>query len=153
MITILQNGNFRNFYQLNIDISNVNIEQSPGIITGSIFVTYNFLGGLENNAPPYLEGVIITGSTLTGSTLTAIPDGYFSRSGYPSGSHIYKWYNANNKQGASELLIQNSTSSQYIITGSDLSKYIRVTVIPTQVGGLNTTGSEISSMYTNIITT
>lgn len=99
---------------------------------------------------PSFEDVSITGSTIKGQTLTAFATGYFSPSSYPAGTHQYTWYRSSSKQSVGTV-IAGATSQTYVLGDSDVARYIRCEATPVQNGGLNTTGSAVTSLYTTVV--
>jgi hypothetical protein len=117
--------------------------------TNTVSVTFDINSLIEDNLPPTIEDVYLTGTFLVGNSITAVIRDFFSRSGYPAGSHIYKFYTASDSKGTSETLVQNSTSPNYTLLVGDNGKYIRCEVTAVQTGGLNTqSDTPVSSLYT-----
>jgi hypothetical protein len=117
--------------------------------TNTVSVTFDINSLIEDNLPPTIEDVYLTGTFLVGNSITAVIRDFFSRSGYPAGSHIYKFYTASDSKGTSETLVQNSTSPNYTLLVGDNGKYIRCEVTAVQTGGLNTQSDiPVSSLYT-----
>ncbi len=113
----------------------------------TVYISYiNTIGTVDadgNVAPaagvtilPTLTGsVAIEGSAQEGSTLTA------NVSGLPAGAAVnYQWQRADSVDGPFKN-IDGATGSEYVLTGDDVGKYIRVVVTPT--GGAY--GGELSA--------
>ncbi len=98
---------------------------------------------------PTLTGsVAIEGSAQEGSTLTA------NVSGLPAGVDVnYQWQRADSVDGPFED-IDGATGSEYVLTGDDVGKYIRLVVTPTggEYGGelTATTESPVQRRSVNI---
>lgn len=98
---------------------------------------------------PTVSGSVSIDGTLTeGSTLTA------NVSGLPAGVNAaYQWQRADSADGSFED-IDGATGSEYVLTGDDVGKYIRVVVTPTgdEYGGelTATTESAIQRRSVNI---
>ena len=91
---------------------------------------------LPYNQVPYVtnvtqSGVLVVESSLTGSYT------YHDADNDPQGTSVFQWYRADNTSGLNETAISGATSSNYILTSSDLSKYIRFSVVPMALSGAN----------------
>ncbi len=96
-------------------------------------------------APVPANSVIpsISGTKRTGETLTASP-GTWSES--PT-SYTYQWKRASTS-GGTYTNISSATNSTYVLTDSDIGKYIKVSVIATNANG--SSSAELSAATTAI---
>ncbi len=97
------------------------------------------------NLPPVASEVTISGSAGTGKTLTGSYSYSDPESDAQSGS-TFKWYIANDAQGAGEAAIAGATALTYVIQNGDIGKYIRFGVTP-KAGAGTATGTEVKSSY------
>lgn len=125
--------------------SNVSTDQTDNVI--SVSFTTNIA---NQNQPPSFELVTISGTEIKEETLTVSVEGFYSPGGYAEGTHTYQWYRADDNQSVGSA-ISGATSSTYLLTIDDVAKYIRCIATPVQVGGLNTTGSGVTSVYSGQI--
>lgn len=125
--------------------SGVSTNQSGNVITVSFTTLVS-----NQNQPPSIETVTITGTPERAQTLTANLDGFFSPGAYSAGTHTYQWYRADNFQSSGAAIV-SATNSTYVLTIDDVAKYIRVEITPVQSGGMNQIGTAVSSIYTDQI--
>lgn len=145
-----------------IELNDMSIGNGSAVVAGpfevpqiggdtTAYISYiNTIGTVDANgkaAPaagvtilPTLTGsVAIEGSAQEGSALTA------NVSGLPAGAAVnYQWQRADSVDGPFED-IDGATGREYVLTGDDVGKYIRVVVTPT--GGEY--GGELSAMTEN----
>ncbi|MEI6347430.1 MAG: hypothetical protein WCP69_05745 [Bacteroidota bacterium] len=99
---------------------------------------------LIQSAVPVAQNVSQSGNAKVGSTLTGIYT-YNSIMGLPEGNTTYQWYRADNNSGLNEVAISGATTLTYLITYSDLGKYIRFSVTPVSQN-LTTIGSTVKAV-------
>ena len=85
----------------------------------------------------------ISGTKRTGETLTASPGTW---SGAPT-SYAYQWKRASTS-GGTYTNISSATNSTYVLTDSDIGKFIKVSVVATNANGSST--AELSAATTAI---
>lgn len=123
--------------------SNVVTSQSGGVISNTFTTLVS-----NHNQPPSIETVTVSGTEEKTQTLTASYTGFTSPGGYSEGTPTYQWYRADNKQSTGSAIV-GATSSTYVLAAADVAKYIRVEVTPVQSGGMNTSGTPVTSIYTD----
>lgn len=123
--------------------TSVNTSQSGNTITVTMTTVVD-----NQNQPPSIELVTITGIPEVGETLTANVSGFYSPGGYTEGTHTYQWYRSTSV-GSDGTAIDGATSSTYDPVSGDDNYRIRFEATPVQVGGMNTTGTPVTSMYTD----
>jgi len=79
-----------------------------------------------------------------------VPENFHSPGAYNQLESLYQWYRADNKQSLGSA-ISGATNKTYTSGDDDVAKYIRGESAAVQDGGLNTTGSYVSSVYTDQI--
>ncbi|MFC4261246.1 T9SS type A sorting domain-containing protein [Ferruginibacter yonginensis] len=90
--------------------------------------------GTVANAAPTASAVAITGTTVVGQTLTGSYT-YADAEGNTEGTSTFKWYRANDVAGTGEVAIAGATATTYTLTGADLNKFIRFSVVPVATTG------------------
>jgi len=111
-------------------------------------ISVTFTTNVSNqNQPPSIYYAYVSGTPAKDSTLTCNIEGFYSPGGYPEGTHTYKWYVNNSIQGVGTE-ISGATSSTFVPGDDEVAKFCRCAPTPVQVGGINTTGTEITSNYT-----
>lgn len=104
----------------------------------------------NQNEPPSLETVVVSGEHIKGQILTMAPQGFYSPGAYNQLESLYQWYRADDKQEVGSAIV-GATSAQYTSGDDDVAKYIRGAAAAVQDGGLNATGSYVTSIYTEQI--
>lgn len=100
----------------------------------------------DDNQPPSIYNVTLSGGTTKTDTLFATVEGFESPGGYPEGTHAYQWYRSTGPQ-SDGVAITNDTLSYHIETDDDVIKYLRCGVRARQIGGMNPLGEEVTSVY------
>ena len=105
-----------------------------GTITGTK-VTSPFVGPVSDNAP--IASVLsISGTPKVGSVLTGQYQ-YSDAEGDIEGTSVYQWYQGTSSSGTGSVPIGSATSVAYLLTNSDIGKYIGFSVIPAAQDGLS----------------
>jgi len=125
--------------------SNVSTSQSGNIISTAFTTLVT-----NQNQPPTIETVTVSGTPEKDQILTCNISGFNSPGGYPEGSPTIKWYRSTSKQSVGTEIV-GSTSVNYTATATDVGKYCGCGASAVQVGGMNTTGTEVRSTYTDQI--
>ena len=107
--------------------------------SGVVIVRYSFLAAPVNSVLP-----VVSGTTRTGSTLTAT-----SGSWAGSPTFAYQWQRASTSSGAYSN-IGSANTSTYVLTDSDIGKYIKVSVVATNGAGSASVLSEATSVVTDL---
>lgn len=116
--------------------------------SSGVHVTFDISTAGEIGLQPSIEDVYLSSANWqVGDTVSVEIRDFFSRSGWSAGSHIYKFYRSLDNKGSSETLVQNGTTSTYVLVSGDNGRFIRCEVTPVQSGGTNTTGDPVSSLY------
>jgi uncharacterized repeat protein (TIGR02543 family) len=120
---------------------------NPGSITmnANKSVTANFTPTGGNQAP-VASNVSISGSLVVGQTITGSFT-YTDAESNPPGTHLYKWYKADNSAGSGQIAISGATSATYTLVPGDASKYIKFEVTPVASAGTSP-GVAVSNTYT-----
>lgn len=107
-------------------------------------LTSSEVAELANSAVPTNSSIpTVTGIARTGETLSASTGAW---SGSPS-SYTYQWKRAN-AVGDAYSNINSATSNQYLLTDSDIGKYIKVSVVATNAVGAS---SAVLSAATSVV--
>ena len=101
--------------------------------SGIVIVRYTTPAAPINSAVP-----VISGSTRTGATLTTTNGSW---SGSPS-TYAYQWKRASSSGGL-YTNITSATNSTYVLTDTDIDRYIKVSVIATN--GIGSSTAELSA--------
>lgn len=99
-----------------------------------------------DNEMPTATNVAVLGTAQVGQTLTGIYTHTDAESDQ-QGNSIFKWYRANDANGTGEETIFGATGITYVLTDSDLGKYICFEVTPVATSGV-TPGIAQKSPYT-----
>ena len=86
-------------------------------------------------APPTATVHPITGTLQIGETLT----GHYTYSdvnGDLEGASTYKWYSSDNMAGLNKTVIAGATTKTYVLTSTDIGKYISFEVTPVAATGI-----------------
>lgn len=102
------------------------------------------------NQAPVANSVTFTGIYQVGETLTA-SFLYSDAENDPQGAHNYNWYSAITSGGIGQALIQSGTSGTYVLTNTELTKFISVEVTPLATAGTSP-GIPVQSAYDGPIT-
>lgn len=102
------------------------------------------------NQAPVANNVTFSGSLVVGETLTA-SFSYSDAEGDLAGTHTYNWYQADDGAGTNQLLLQTGTSNTFLLTNSELNKYIAVEVTPAAITGTSP-GTAVLSTYQGPVT-
>lgn len=118
------------------------------VCNGMTFYTVNDLinegfVGVERTIP-YVSLIIITGTQSSGNNLTATYT-YAQETDVAQSGTTFQWYRADDANGTNAAAIAGATALVYTLTGSDISKYVRIGIIPKAVGGQ--TGYETFSKW------
>lgn len=111
---------------------------------GTVSLTYSL-----EIAPATLTGAAISGTTTQGQTLTASVEG---PGGDPATITTYQWKRAD-ASGGSYSNISGATSSTYVLTSSDVAKYIKVLImVANEAGGEANRTSSASAQIAALLT-
>ena len=69
----------------------------------------------------------------------------------PEGVSTFQWYRADNTSGANQVAITGATNSTYLVTTSDVNKYIGLGVTPVAQTGTPTKGTEVIYYNSNVV--
>jgi len=116
----------------------VSVSATNGIGT-STAVSSLATGAVVDIAPTNTAIPVITGTARTGATLTTT-NGSWTSSPSASTTYSYQWKRANTSGGV-YADIASATSRTYVLTDSDIDKYIKVSVIAT-----NSAGSSLAAL-------
>lgn len=105
----------------------------------------NLIGDAE--AAPMASDVAMTGTAQVGQTLTGSYT-YADINGDAEGTSIFSWYRATNASGTDKIAISGATQSSYVLTPTDLNKYISFEVTPIAQSGIEQ-GTAVASAYTS----
>lgn len=122
---------------------------SLNISGGTITASYIPLVG-ELNKPPYVTDLTISGTVQEGQTLTATLTGGVLGP-FTAGTHLYQWYRLSALYGGTLTAISGATASTYLLTATDVSKFIVCAARFVQVGGGNTMSPWFYSIPTVIV--
>jgi hypothetical protein len=107
--------------------------------SGVVIVRYSFPAAPVNSVLP-----VVSGTTRTGSTLTATSGTW---TGAPT--FAYQWQRASTSSGTYSN-IGSAINSTYVLTDSDIGKYIKVSVVATNGVGSASALSEATSVVTDL---
>ena len=107
--------------------------------SGVVIVRYSFPAAPVNSVLP-----VVSGTTRTGSTLTATSGSWTS-----SPTFAYQWQRAATSSGTYSN-IGSATNSTYVLTDSDIGKYIKVSVVATNGVGSVSALSDATSVVTDL---
>jgi hypothetical protein len=111
-----------------------------------ILTNYNATSGTFYPVAPASSAVpVITGTARTGSTLAATTGSW---TGSPT-SWAYQWQRASTS-GGSYSDIPSATSNSYVLTDSDIDKYVRVSVVATNSVGSTSVSSSATSIVVDL---
>jgi hypothetical protein len=110
--------------------------QTPGAMA---FDNFRLMTTATNTAPT-ASNVANTGTLKEGQTLTGTYTYVDAESNAESGS-TFKWYRSDNASGLNKSAIASASSTTYVLTASDVNKYISFEVTPRD-GSLNGTAVE-----------
>lgn len=110
--------------------------QTPGAMA---FDNFRLMTTATNTAPT-ASNVANTGTLKEGQTLTGTYTYADAESNAESGS-TFKWYRSDNASGLNKSAIASASSTTYVLTASDVNKYISFEVTPRD-GALNGTAVE-----------
>lgn len=86
------------------------------------------------NTPPKATNVTISGTPVVGEMLTGSYT-YSDTENDPAGSHLFKWYRANDLSGSGKTVIAGATSTNYTIQIDDAGKFIFFEITPVATKG------------------
>ncbi|MGC5325864.1 Ig-like domain-containing protein [Brevibacillus sp. SYSU BS000544] len=86
------------------------------------------------NTPPKATNVTISGTPEVGEMLTGSFI-YSDTENDPAGSHLFKWYRANDLSGSGKTVIAGATSTNYTIQIDDAGKFIFFEITPVATKG------------------
>ncbi|WP_162927015.1 T9SS sorting signal type C domain-containing protein [Flavobacterium psychrotrophum] len=89
---------------------------------------------LTNNVAPIASNVTVTGTYMVGQLLSGTFT-YTDADNDAQGTSTYKWYRANDINGASAAAITNATAANYTLVNADAGKFIRLGVTPVAATG------------------
>jgi len=121
-----------------------NIDEIRVSVTGTgadIAALFDNIVYQNNNAGPVASDVLPSGTVTYGRTL----NGSYTFSDAESdaqGTSTFKWYRADNAAGLNKTAISGAESQTYLLSASDVGKYIGFGVTPIAVTG-TVTGSEV----------
>ena len=107
--------------------------------SGVVIVRYSFPAAPVNSVLP-----VVSGTTRTGSTLTATSGSWTS-----SPTFAYQWQRASTSSGTYSN-IGSAINSTYVLTDSDIGKYIKVSVVATNGVGSVSALSDATSVVTDL---
>lgn len=113
-------------------------------------ISVSFSSETNQNQPPSIYNVTLSGGTTKTDTLIATVEDFYSPGGYAEGTHTYQWYRSSSIQSVGTA-ITNDTLSYHIEVDADVAKYVRCGVRGRQIGGMNPLGSEVTSVYSSQI--
>lgn len=114
--------------------------------------TYTYVGTAdEQNIPPSIEDCFISGTMVVGETITFNVTNHRVYNDGSAAPTVFRLYSASDQQQTTEALLYTGTNTTFVLTGSELSKYLRVEADPKQTGGANLTGATVKSAYTSIV--
>ncbi len=123
-------------------------------VSGDVVGGNYVFSGSEHNQPPFITGIVQTGTLGSGNVLT-ITVSSINNSGYSYLNSECKVYRASSLVGASETLVTTLTSStnifSYTQVGGDVGKYLRYQIILKLSGGTNPNSVSTSSQYSDVI--
>lgn len=102
------------------------------------------------NTLPEIRDLEILGAIQLAGTVNADYT-YYDADDDPEGTHIFKWYRADDASGAGQSLITGETTSTYEIASADVGKFLAVEVTPVATTGLSP-GTPVMSDYRGPIT-
>lgn len=88
-----------------------------------------YFSSFSVNTPPVAASVVHTGTLEVGATLTGNYS-YSDANGDAESGSTFKWYRSDNGSGANKLVIATATAKTYLLTASDVGKYISFEVTP-----------------------
>jgi hypothetical protein len=97
------------------------------------------------NLVPVASAVAIAGTMTDGQLLTGSFN-YSDPEGNPAGTHVYKWYRANNAAGSGAVEIAGATATTYTLTAADIGKHMAFEVTPVAAAGASP-GTAAKSAY------
>lgn len=100
---------------------------------------------IATNQAPIASSVNITGTTTQDQTLTGNYI-YNDNEGDSEGTSIFRWTRSDDAFGNNETTIAGATNSSYVLTATDVNKYIKFYVTPVASSG-TTTGAETGSAF------
>ena len=100
---------------------------------------------IDVNEPPVATDVAINPSDQRIGILNTGSFTYTDPDGDVAGTHLYKWYRANNASGSGAVAIAGATSTTYKPVKADGTKYICFEVTPVDIHGL--AGTPVKSAY------
>ncbi len=101
------------------------------------------------NYTPNASNVALSGTLMDGATLTGSYD-YYDANGDVQGTSTLMWLRADNASGLNMMVIGGATSSTYVLTSSDVGKYVAFKVTPVAVTG-HSPGQAVISSYSGPI--
>ncbi|MBN8706159.1 MAG: lamin tail domain-containing protein [Bacteroidetes bacterium] len=138
------------------DISKyISFEVTPvataGTLTGSPVESalQGAIAALPNDAP-VASSVNFTGTLSEGQTLTGSYT-YSDTESNPEGTSTFRWLRSDDGSGTNEAAISGATSSTYVLTTSDVNKFISFEVTPVASVG-TTTGTAVASTRQGAVT-
>lgn len=118
-------------YRMATGVGAIGFEGTGGLAIDDLKVTY------ENGAyPPVASGVAITGKPLVGETLIGAYGSYFDENADVENGSACSWIRADDSSFTTNVQVVKSESilaggnSSYILSESDVGKYIKFSVIP-----------------------
>ena len=107
--------------------------------SGVVIVRYSMPSAPTNSVLP-----VVSGTTRTGSTLTATSGTW---TGAPT--YAYQWQRASTSTGAYSN-IGSAINNTYVLTDSDIGKYIKVSVVATNGAGSVTALSDVTAVVVDL---
>ncbi|MCT4620813.1 MAG: cadherin-like beta sandwich domain-containing protein, partial [Marinisporobacter sp.] len=119
---------------------------SSGTSPGSAVESSATGGVIAAEAAPVASSVSISGTAQVGQTLTGSYT-YSDVNGDTEGTSTFKWYRSDDASGTNKTEISGATNKTYILTSTDLGKYISFEVTPVAQSGTSP-GSAVESSAT-----
>lgn len=101
----------------------------------------SWMGPIASNAKPVASSLSITGTLKVNNLLTAVYT-YYDAESDPEGTSLFQWYTADDNAGSNKQAIGGATSKTFLLTNSQVGKYIGFQVQPIAVSG-NTNGDPV----------
>jgi len=121
---------------------------STGVSPGIEVIIDVFMGPVPvtNNSAPVASNVIQDGTAKVNFYLGGGYT-YSDVDGDTQGASTYKWYRSDSPDGSSPILISGATGLTYLLTSSDVDKYVGFAVIPKASSGTSPGSEVIASTF------
>jgi hypothetical protein len=97
-----------------------------------------------NGEAPVANNVVLSGTAEVSQVLTGSFD-YSDADGDAAGTHVYRWYRADDASGTNRTVIVGAVATTYTVLAADLGKYLIFEVTPKSATGLPDTGQPASA--------